>query len=254
MFFGVDYTEKAKYLGRYFRKQYSHLKELCEQPHYFREQLIYNYLYKGPVLEWYLRFKIRLERDYKIFHDLLPKSGQLLDLGCGFGFMSYLLHFAAKGRQITGYDYDSAKISVASHCFSRNHNIRFQDADITRLDLPPADGIIVSDVLHYLNPDQQEILIHKCMTALRRGGVLVIRDGDSDLKKRHRGTRITEYFSTTFFSFNKTGGRSLHFISGNTIRKLAELHHMKCVPVDQTVFTSNVLFVITHPATTYEKV
>ncbi len=64
LFFGVDYTERAKYLGRYFRQQYARLKEASEQPRFFREQLIYNYIYKGPVLEWYLRVKIRLEKDY----------------------------------------------------------------------------------------------------------------------------------------------------------------------------------------------
>ena len=99
-FFGVDYTERAKYLGKYFRQQYAKLKEELEHPRYFREQLIYNYIYKGPVLEWYLRVKIRLENDYQVFHDLLPAQGQILDIGCGYGFMSYMLQFAAPGRDI----------------------------------------------------------------------------------------------------------------------------------------------------------
>ncbi len=48
----------------------------------------------------------------------------------------------------------------------------------------PADAIILSDVLHYLQPDQQESLIQKCMNALRPDGVLLIRDGDRDQEKK----------------------------------------------------------------------
>jgi uncharacterized protein len=254
LYFGVDYTERAKYMGRYFRQQYEKLKEEREQPRFFRELLKYNYLYKGPVLEWYLRVKIRLENDYQVFHELLPKQGRILDIGCGYGFMSYMMNFAAPGRDMIGYDYDDEKISVASHCFSRNTNIHFVKADVNQLQTGPADAIILSDLLHYLQPVQQETLIQKCMDALRPGGMLLIRDGDRDLKKKHQRTRMTEFFSTRFFAFNKTDGHPLQFLSGNTIRDLASRHHMECRALDESTHTSNLLFVITHPVKAYEKV
>jgi 2-polyprenyl-3-methyl-5-hydroxy-6-metoxy-1,4-benzoquinol methylase len=153
-----------------------------------------------------------------------------------------------------GYDYDEDKIAVASHNFSRNTNISFIKADMNEIEINPADAIILSDMLHYLKPDQQEKLIRKCMEALRPNGVLLIRDGDRDLKKRHQRTRATEFFSTRFFSFNKTSDSRLHFLSGNTIRNLALGHKMECRSLDTSIHTSNLLFVITHPVRTYEKV
>ena len=60
--FGNGYAERAKHIGRYFREEFGLLKQEIEQPKYFREKLIYNYLYKGPVLEWYMRIKTRLEK------------------------------------------------------------------------------------------------------------------------------------------------------------------------------------------------
>jgi 1-acyl-sn-glycerol-3-phosphate acyltransferase len=254
LFFGVDYSERARFLGRYFRQQYAKLKEETERPRFYRERLLYNYIYKGPVLEWYLRIKIRLEKDYQQIHDLLPKKGRILDLGCGYGFMSYILHFVAPGRDITGFDYDEEKIEVANHCFSRDENIAFLKADINEIHSGPADAIILSDVLHYLKPAEQERLMHKCMDVLNKGGVLLIRDGNSDLKKRHRRTRITEIFSTKFLSFNKTSGRQLHFISGEFIRQMALRHGMDFRAMNQSDYTSNQLFVITHPVKSYEKV
>jgi len=254
LFFGVDYNERAKFLGRYFRQQYAILKEELEQPRYFREKLIYNYIYKGPVLEWYLRVKIRLEKDYRIFHYLLPRHGRILDIGCGYGFMTYMLQFAANGREIFGYDYDQEKIAVANHCFSRNENIRFLNADINQIQVGPADAIILSDVLHYLKQDQQEILLQKCMNAFQGNGILLIRDGNRDLKKKHKRTRLTEIFSTRILAFNKTAGHPLHFISGKSIQEMAQRHGMDCRSMDQSVHTSNQLFVITHPVKSYEKV
>jgi len=254
LFLGVDYTEKAKQTGRYFRQQYNLFKAENEQPRFFRELLIYNYIYKGPVLEWYLRVKIRLEKDYQLFHELLPRKGRILDIGCGYGFMSYMLHFASPEREIIGYDYDEEKIDVANHCFSRNANIHFLKTDITRMQPGPADAIILADVLHYLEHDQQETIIHKCMNELRAGGVLIIRDGDRDLKKRHAGTRLTEFFSTRLVAFNKTAGKQLHFLSGAAIRDLARRHNLDCKSIDPSTYTSNLVFIITHPVKTYEKV
>jgi 1-acyl-sn-glycerol-3-phosphate acyltransferase len=254
LFFGVDYTEKAKYIGRYIRQQYEKQKEEAEKPRYFKELLIYNYLYKGPVLEWYLRVKIRLEKNYQVFHDLLPKQGRILDIGCGYGFMSYMLHFSAPARDIIGYDYDEEKIAVANHCFSRDTSIHFVTKDVTGLQISAADAIILSDTLHYLQRDQQEILIRKCMHALRAGGTMIIRDGDRDLKKKHERTKWSEFFSTRFFAFNKTSGHALQFLSGNTIKELAAKHQMDCRLMNDSAFTSNRLFIITHQVKTYEKV
>jgi len=254
LFFGVDYTERAKYLGKYFRQQYEKLKEELEQPRFFRELLIYNYIYKGPVLEWYLRVKIRLEKNYQVFHDLLPKQGRILDIGCGYGFISYMLQFAAPARDVIGYDYDEEKIAVAEHCFSRNTNIHFVAKDVNDLQISSADAIILSDTLHYLQPRQQEILIRKCMNALRPGGTMIIRDGDRDLNERHERTKWTEFFSTRFFAFNKTSGYPLQFLSGHIIKELAASQHMDCRDVNDSNFTSNRLFVITHQVNAYEKV
>jgi len=253
LFYGVDYTERAKLVGKYFRQQYALSRQALETPRFFREQLLYNYIYKGPVLEWYLRVKIRMENDYLVFHNLLPRQGRILDIGCGYGFMSYMLQFAAPDRELIGFDYDEEKIAVANHCFSRNANSLFIKADIRQMHVGPSDAIILSDVLHYLNNEQQEILVRQCLDAILPGGLLIIRDGDRDLEKRHQVTKMTEFFSTRFFSFNKTGG-PLHFLSGKLIRDLAKQQNMECRVLDRSSHTSNLIFVISHPVKSYEKV
>ncbi|HKZ38502.1 MAG TPA: 1-acyl-sn-glycerol-3-phosphate acyltransferase [Chryseolinea sp.] len=241
--FGESYTERTKSISRYFKHEFAELKADVEMPAYFSHKLISNFIYKGPVLEWYMRIKLRLEKNYERFHQLLPLKGTILDLGCGYGFLSYTLQFLSAQRKITGVDYDEEKIGVASHGYLKTDRLHFFCADVTTFKLEKYDGIIISDVLHYLEYNEQEILLGRCMDALNDGGVLVIREGNTDLKKRHKGTELTEFFSVKLLKFNKST-HSLNFLSGESIKGIANKRDMTVEIDDNAKFTSNVIFVI----------
>ncbi|MBO9620441.1 MAG: 1-acyl-sn-glycerol-3-phosphate acyltransferase [Niabella sp.] len=241
---GINYQERTKSISRYFKEQHTQLTKALEQPRYFKEHLFFNYIYKGPVLEWYLKIKLRLENYYQQFHELLPMEGKILDLGCGYGFMSYILYWSSQEqRSITGVDYDEEKIDTANHCFSKTNDIHFICSDISTFTFEKYNGIVISDVLHYLQPQQQVVVIQKAIDSLLPGGVLIIRDGDKDLKEKHKGTRLTEFFSTKVFTFNKTTNK-LSFLSGKTIEELANKNELSFQRIDQTKYTSNVIWVL----------
>lgn len=242
--FGTEYALRARNVARYFRQEYEKLVSVIEQPVYFKQQLVYNYIYKGPVLEWYIKVKLRLEKNYQLFHDLLPKQGKMLDIGCGYGFMSYMLHFSAPARVITGIDYDEDKIATALHCFSKNDRVNFMHSDINAFEFEKYDAIILADMLHYLQPQQQRHLIETCIENLLPGGSIIIRDGNRDLAEKHNGTRLTEFFSTKFIGFNKTTGQGLSFLSGQLIKEMAAANNLQCTEIDETRYTSNMIFVI----------
>ncbi|MGX5819579.1 1-acyl-sn-glycerol-3-phosphate acyltransferase [Chitinophaga lutea] len=243
---GKNYAERTKLVSRYFKQEYEKMRREIETPDYYREQLIYQYLYKGPVLEWYMRIKTKMERNYALFHELLPREGRIMDIGCGYGFMSYMLHFLSPDRQILGVDYDAEKIAVAQHCYLRGGQLRFEAADITTCELEHQDAFVLLDVLHYLQPAQQEQVLQRCIAKLNPGGVIIVRDGDADLAERHRGTRLTELFSTRLLGFNKTAGTPLSFFSSSALRTIVERNGAVMEQIDNTRFTSNVIFIIKH--------
>jgi 2-polyprenyl-3-methyl-5-hydroxy-6-metoxy-1,4-benzoquinol methylase len=196
------------------------------------------------VLEWYCRIKSRLEGNYKLIEGVVPKKGMILDIGCGYGFMAYMLHWTSKDRYVTGIDYDQEKTVLAQHNFSRNERIQFKTMDIT--DTFPDesyDCILLMDVLHYLTDANQDKLLHQIYNKLNPGGTFILRDGITDKKQRMKGTKLTEIFSTTIFGFNKTAN-DLHFISLHTIESFANKHQMEIEVVDETRYTSNVIIIM----------
>ncbi len=241
--FASNYQDRTKNICNYMRFEYALLKEQCEPVEYFRSRLIGNYIFKGPVLEWYCRIKTKLEGNYKLFESLLPKEGKIIDVGCGYGFLPYMLHYKSKKRDILGLDFDEEKIEVAQNCQHNNSKLQFSVADATTYDFPKADGIIISDVLHYLEPEQQVNVIEKLAAQLNKNGVLVIRDADADLTTRQKGTWYTEFYSTNS-GFNKTSKTGLHFVSGKIIKDtLGKFPALKVEIIDNTKLTSNIIYV-----------
>ncbi|MNS92741.1 trans-aconitate 2-methyltransferase [compost metagenome] len=241
---GETVKERSKSISRFFKAEFEQEKIKNETPSYFREQLIRSYTYKGPVVEWYCRIKSKLEGNYEVFHNLLPRTGTFYDLGCGYGFMSYMLHWAANGRAFTGVDYDEDKIVTAQHNYKRDPDrIHFEHADLNEYTLNPCDGIIISDVLHYLLPEQQQALLDRCYAALNAEGILIIRDGVTELSERHKGTEQTEKYSTQIIGFNKTQNE-LHFLSQQSIEAWATAKGMSVQIIDNTKRTSNLIFVL----------
>lgn len=241
--YGDDYHERTKYFLKFFRNEYGQLRKELETPAYFRKKLIRNYIYKGPVLEWYTRIKLRIENNYEFYNDCIPGNAEIIDVGCGYGLVSYLLNFTSESRKILGLDYDSNKTELANNCISKNNRINFITADAVEYDYPWTDVFILNDVLHYVPEEKQSVLLTKCIEKLNPGGLIIIRDADKDLRKRHFGTRYTEFFSTRF-GYNKTVDNKLFFFSGRLIIETAAAGNMELEIVDSARFTSNVLYIL----------
>ncbi len=241
--FGKGYKERTKKISSYFKSCYEAYKQQKEVPGFFKDLIYKNYLYKGPILEWYLKVKFQLEKQYQTFHELVPESGKIIDLGCGYGFISFSLALASEKREILGIDYDESKIDVAQNIPTRCANLQFEQGDVTQFNAQDCDLILISDVLHYLTPEEQMQTLENCYHSLSDNGQLLIRDGDSNLTKRQKGTWLTEFFSTNI-GFNKTRNK-LNFISSDLIIEFAKKNNLQFQEIDQTKMTSNKIYRLT---------
>ncbi len=240
--FGETVREQTKGVNEWFRKEFAAVRNEFETPDYWSDYIIKNFIYKGPTLEWYTHIKLRLENNYHFFNNLIPRSCTITDLGCGYGYLDFMLNMVSEGRTIKAYDYDEDKIAVANNCAIKNNRITFETADITQLDLEPSDVYILNDVLHYLPQNLQIQTIEKCIQKTNPGGMIIIRDSDKGLRKRHLVTQFTEFISTNF-GFNKTEHK-LEFVSRQMIEEIALLHKVALEVVDDTRLTSNLFYIL----------
>ena len=242
--YGIGYSERTTKISKYFKTEFANLSQEIETASYYKEQLFNNFIFKGPVLEWYMKIKVRLEKNYTIYDELIPKNHKILDIGCGYGFLSYILSFTGKEREILGLDYDAEKISIAQNGFLRSKNLDFKHQDILNFKFKNYDTIILSDVLHYLQPKEREFILLECVKSISADGMIIIRDGDAELKEKHKGTKLTELFSTQIIGFNKMAESGLSFLTYSAIQAFADANRLKLSRIDHSKYTSNVFLIL----------
>ncbi len=172
--FGEGYAERTKSISRYFKTEFECLREKNETPRYFRQRLRMNYIYKGPKLEWLVLKESRNETFYTALDKALPKQGQITELGCGYGFASYMLHFTGWRRSITSIDANSEMIEVANNCYSKNEQLNFVCTDVMSCALQKSDAFVINQKNLLLKRDDLTTLLQKCKVNLNSNGVLVV--------------------------------------------------------------------------------
>ena len=104
---------------------------------------------------------------------------------------------------------------------------------------------IIRYFLNSVDYKKKRIINEKCIQKLNKGGKLIIRDGDTSLKQKHKNTEKTEKWSTKIVRFNKTDG-PLHFLSRNMLIEMAREKSMDLEIVENNSSTSNTLFIFKH--------
>ncbi|WP_430813721.1 1-acyl-sn-glycerol-3-phosphate acyltransferase [Carboxylicivirga sp. RSCT41] len=240
---GITYRPQAKQMTAFYRDEYDQLRQQKQDVDYFSRKLINQYIFKGPVLEWYTRVKIRLEKNYRFYDEIVPKQGKIIDVGCGYGFLANMLSYTSTKRQVVGWDYDGDKIAVGREIAQDNEQLDFFEKDVVKEDFEAADTFIFNDVLHYFSREKQLKVLEKAVNSLTVNGSIIIRDADTGLKKRTRVTRLTEFFSIRLLGFNKMD-YELDFVSSEFIKAFAQDNGLTFRKVDNAKYTSNLTYIL----------
>jgi uncharacterized protein (DUF2062 family)/2-polyprenyl-3-methyl-5-hydroxy-6-metoxy-1,4-benzoquinol methylase len=166
---------------------------------------------------------------------VLPRSGTIVDIGCGQGLMLSLILSArdACNRLQWPRDWPTPPLDATLIGVELRRRIAAQaqraldgDAtiisnDITNTPLPPCHAVLVFDVLHLIARTDQEAVLRAIYTALEPGGVLVLREADKEGGWRFTAVRIGNRI--TGWTHGKWR-RSFHFRTADEWREALAAH------------------------------
>jgi len=239
-----EYSALSKRVKKHMVLEMKHAKMEYAKSSFWSPLIVKNYILKGPILEWYVRIKWLFERkNFEKYDDLIGERNQICDMGCGYGYLSYYLHYRNSDRLITGIDFDKEKIEIADQGIRHSAGLSFQIADIRTHQFAPFDVLFLNDVLHYISKNDRESVYRKVIASMNEDGIILMREGVKNDTEKHKMTALTEYFSTKFFRFNKTDV-ALDFLTLEEIEDFAKTNNLKLEIQSHSSKTSNKLFIL----------
>lgn len=157
--------------------------------------------------------KLRIDPVYAeiLRQGLLPRSGRILDLGCGQGITLCAIRSAGdcyrsggyppswrpppENVELFGLEVRERQVRVAREALSGV--ARIEAADLRSVELPPCRAVVVFDALHYLDHDEQDALLHRIRDAIEEGGTLLLREADADGGRGFDAVRWSERLRST---------------------------------------------------------
>jgi len=154
--------------------------------------------YDTCYLRGYARGKLGTDPAYEAVRQrLIPDTSPVLDIGCGIGLCSLYLHGCGYEGPVHGIDPDPSKIEPARRATRDCPGLTF---DIGEADVLPHEHrghIVMLDVLHYLDRDKQQAVLHQLAERIPPGGWCILRATPVDRSWRFHMTRLEEWFART---------------------------------------------------------
>lgn len=140
--------------------------------------------YDDPIIRTYSwgRFLVLRQRFLDEIGQYLPTEGAILDIGCGFGLFSLYYAQLLPAARFRGIDLNRRRVALAAEAARRlelsNATYEVGDAREWRADREYA-GAYMLDIVHHIPPETVEPLLAELHKAVRPGGVLVVKDVDT---------------------------------------------------------------------------
>jgi SAM-dependent methyltransferase len=129
------------------------------------------------------RFWILRQRFLEEIGQYLPRSGEVLDVGCGFGLFSLYYAMASPQRFVRGLDLDGRRIAMAGRAAARLRldNVVYEQGDALHFKcVGEYAAAYMLDIVHHVAPGGVMPLLTALHRCLAPGGRLLVKDVDTE--------------------------------------------------------------------------
>ena len=154
----------------------------------------------------------------------VPRSGNILEVGCGHGVFATFLALSSASRSVVGVDIDAEKIQLAQASLlglrPGEATVSFEHRDSGEVLTIEGgwDAIVFADVLYLLAPEDRSRLLSDCFAALAPGGRLIVKEVDTEPRIKARVAQLQEALATKVLRI--TDGDALDFPSAADLEAL----------------------------------
>ncbi|KPK96728.1 MAG: hypothetical protein AMJ95_12570 [Omnitrophica WOR_2 bacterium SM23_72] len=147
----------------------------------------------------------------------VPKSGLIVDFGCGHGIFSHILVKKSSLRQVIAYDTSSLKIREAKKSLMPQERIAFTQV-FEESTVRQADSIVMLDVACYFSDSERGKLLQNIYADLKKGAVLIIKDVCREFSWKYAWVYLQEMIAVKLLKL--TEASQLNFYKEETFSSL----------------------------------
>ena len=170
---------------------------------------------------------ICLQPILKAINQYIPTTpGRIIDLGSGYGVLSWLLASSRK-QEILGIEVSLPRLAIAQQITKDIQNLTFEHGDIANIAVEPSSTILLIDVLCLFPIGTQQRILFSCADSLTNNGILLLKDNTTIPKWKFHYASLEERVKLFLGIYSILTLKQPNYLSPDTWRNLITRSNLK---------------------------
>jgi SAM-dependent methyltransferase len=182
---------------------------------------------------------------------IIPSRGTFLDVGSGAGLFDLLLVLKSPKRTVVGVEPDEMKYRQAQSISVPSRHLSFTPGYFSaKLMQSRFDGVVISDVLYLLAPDEKRRLLGDALQVLHPRGKIYLKTNVAAPSIGFWLCWLQEFLSVTILGITHSNAGRLYFNTRDQYQTLfaqLQLSVDEEIPLTTLFFHPHTMFVLSHP-------
>ena len=182
-------------------------------------------LYKGQGFSSLFKIIRVWDAPYEEVERIVPKNGEIIDLGSGDGLMANYLGLSSSKRKVFGIELNKSRLIESNRGL---RNVKFKVGDILKSKIYKVDAILLIHVFHHLpNREAQIKMLEACKGNLDKTGKLIVAEIIQKPVLKYFFTYLTDVLILPIVFNNKLIDTNINYRSDSDWKKLFKSYGFK---------------------------